>query len=187
MLINTLKLLSPLILLLLTGCSSIKVADSKFQPIFNFSAIKSYSLFDRNEEFSEWQALSDANRNSIELAIEQEMEVSGMDFIPAEQADIVITYFFVSGKRNILQRYNDKVKYCSYCLTNSASGKKKDKLNVPPGSLIIDAVKPGSKRSIWRSSYPLNIGGKDNSQQMNEKIKTAVNAMLSQLHKKLAG
>ncbi|MFD2165296.1 DUF4136 domain-containing protein [Thalassotalea euphylliae] len=166
--------------LLIVGCSSPKQADVKYQPIFDFGNLESYGLYGREDEFNDWQPLSHAIRNSIELAIEQEMEAQQFSFKPADSADVVITYYIVKQNQRTFRAYNQGVNYCSYCLTNTKSGKKEERLRIVPGSLIIDAVKPKNRRSIWRAAYPLRIKEKDNSAQINEKVKEAVSIIIKQ-------
>ena len=127
---------------LITGCSSPKQAAVKYQPIFDFGNLESYGLYGREDEFNDWQPLSHAMRNSIELAIEQAMEAQSFSFKPADSADVVITYYIVKQNQRTFKAYNQGVNYCSYCLTNVKSGTKEERLRIVPGTLIIDAIKP---------------------------------------------
>ena len=167
--------------LLLTACSSQpKVAIVKYQPIFDFSQVKSYGLYQRDDEFSDWQLVSDAMRNGIELAIERAMDNNGLTLKDSAQADVIVTYYVVRQSRRSFKTYNLGVNYCSYCLTNSKTGTRAARLDIAPGSLVIDVVKPKHRRSVWRASYPLGIREKDTSLEVNDKIQYAVAAMLKQ-------
>lgn len=170
-----------LLTILLCSCSSTKTAAIKYQPIFDFSALKSYGLYQREHKFSDWQPLSDGMRNSIELAIEKSMDSQGYLLKDSSQADVVVTYYLVKQNNHTFIQYNNGVNYCSYCLMHSEKGSRKERLMIYPGSLIIDIVKPKSRRSIWRATYPLKIKDKDNSLDINTKISSAVDSMLQQL------
>ena len=87
----------------------------------------------------------------------------------------------LESPQQALKRYNRAVNYCSYCLIHSESGEKSDGLSYENGSLIVDIVKPKSRRSIWRASQHLGIDPKDTSLEANDKIIAAVNNMLGQL------
>ena len=71
-----------------------KPIETKYQVKFNFSAVESYSVFGRNSAFTEYQNLSDVDRNSIELVIENIFDKKGLSYQAVEQAepDIKVTY-----------------------------------------------------------------------------------------------
>ncbi len=176
--------------LFLFACAS-KNPVTNFQQEYSFGDIEYYSLYPRNSEFTEVQNLGDVMRNRIEIVLEQAMDKKGLDYKDTEQADVVISYYIVGRSARELKGYNREVNYCQYCLTslygdNNSSGKKKlgNADYVLPGSLIIDLIDQKKKRSIWRSSYPLNIDVSDNSQEVKEKISNAVNVMFSTLPNK---
>ncbi len=171
------------LIFLLSACASPE-ANTSFQAKFNFAELKSYSLYERNSDFAELQNLSDSMRNGIELVIEQNFDSKGYDYQNVEQADIVVGYYLVSRSKRELAEYNQGVKYCFYCLTsqNPDQNNRKDKSNtVVLGSLIIDFIDTSNKRSIWRSSYPLDIDEDDNSRQVQDKINAAVAIMFNDL------
>ena len=70
------------LLCLLNACASNKKAGVVFHGDFDFSAVKSYSLYDRNSTFSETQSLFDTRRNAIEIAIERTMANKKFSFGP---------------------------------------------------------------------------------------------------------
>ena len=172
------KLFSILCLSLLVGCSAPKVAKVKYQEIFDFSTIQKYSLYKRDDEFNEWQLISDAIRNDIEFAIENALDQQGYKYSSLEDSDVVITYHLVSGMPAGLKKYNNGVNYCSYCLVNATTGSRADKLSIGPGHIIIDVINAKTKRSVWRSGYPLNIKAKDNSRMAQDKIHHVIALML---------
>ncbi|WP_448551026.1 DUF4136 domain-containing protein [Thalassotalea montiporae] len=167
--------------LLLTACSSQpKIAIVKYQPIFDFSQVQSYGLYQRNDEFNDWQLISDSLRNGIELAIEQAMDSQGFAFKDSSEADVILTYYVVRRSARSFKTYNRGVNYCSYCLTNSKTGTRAERLDIKAGSLVIDVIQPKHRRSIWRTNYPLGLNEKDTSIEVNAKISFAVAAMLKQ-------
>ncbi len=165
----------------LTGCSTKQVVKVKYQEIYDFSKVKKYSLYKREHEFNEWQSISDALRNDIELAIENTLDKKGYQYTEVDSSDIVITYYLVGNSQKNFQRYNNGVNYCSYCLVYEPSGSRADLLDTTVGSLVIDAVDMKTKRSVWRSSYPLKIKAKDNSQEIQDKVHELVEVMLDEL------
>lgn len=167
----------------LAGCSAQKAASVKYQHNFDFSDIQKYSLYQRDHEFNEWQSISDAIRNDIEFAIENALDKQGYVFSSVEESDVVITYHLVSQKIN-LKRYNNGVNYCAYCLVHGESGLRSQRLDNQAGHIIVDMVNSKTKRSVWRSSYPLKVKAKDNSQELQEKVHQAIMLMFNQLKRK---
>lgn len=166
-------------LFLLTACSSYN-AGVVFHDSFDFSAVKSYSLYGRNSAFTETQALLDSHRNAIEIAIERSMAKNKFSYAELEQADLIVTYYVLNGKRNDFSKYNKQVQFCQHCLRATAwNTDNKYSMSMHDG-LIVDLLDPKNQRSVWRSSYSLDYDGKDNSAEANEKIQQAVASMLAQ-------
>ncbi|WP_284243876.1 DUF4136 domain-containing protein [Thalassotalea insulae] len=167
-----------LLLPAVTSCSGRLPASAKYSRYYDFSAIKSYSTFDRNSAFSEYQNISDATRNSIELAIEQALDSLGYSYQSSEQADILISYHLINKSKE-LKKYNRGVSFCRPCLTLSDRDNRQKTWRMQPGSLILDVVSRDSHRSVWRSVYPLDIKEQDNSFEVQEKIQTVIKHMLT--------
>jgi len=173
------RLLSCLVLILnLISCSAGNVASTVFRDGFDFSRVESYSTYGRNSAFGDVQNINDSTRNTIELAIEQGFDQSGLHYKIVKNADIVIAYYLLSHNFSELNKYNQQVKYCGYCLNAGNSTRVELEKNLRPGSLILDIIDPKSQRSVWRSVYPLKFKDKDNSREMQEKITQAVDNML---------
>ena len=167
-------------ILFLNGCSVNYQAGYVYHDSFDFSAVKNYSLYDRNSAFTDTQSLLDTRRNAIEIAIEQAMAKQGFNYSELEKADLIITYHVLSGARGDYSKYNEVVHFCQHCLLASTWKTDNQYSRVSKGSLILDLVDPKKQRSVWRSIYPLDIEDKDNSATSNEKIKLAVTSMLAQ-------
>ncbi len=170
-------------ILFLTSCATQK-SLTKFQPAFDFSTVKTYSLYDRNSAFGELQNLNDTMRNSIELLIERNLDKQGYQYQTIENSDIIVSYLVVSRSSAELKLYNRGTKYCSTCLKFAKSNENHSEMSQQQtrrGNLVIDLIDPKNKRSIWRSSYALDIEVKDNSVVVQEKLLQAINAMLTEI------
>lgn len=165
---------------LLNACSVNEGAGVVYHDSFDFSAVQSYSLYDRNSAFSDTQSLLDSHRNAIEIAIEGMMAKKHFSYIEPGQADVIVTYYVLNGNRSDYSSYNKEVHFCLHCLRATAWNTSKRYSTASQGSLILDLVDPKKQRSVWRSVYPLNIKDKDNSAKSNEKIQQAVASMLAQ-------
>ena len=175
---KNIRLLSCLVLMFnLAACSS-STATTSFRDGFDFSLVESYSTYGRNSAFGDLQNMSDSTRNTIELAIEQGFDKNGFRYKTFKKADIIIAYHVLNNRIGELERYNEQVKYCRYCLRVGDTSRAKIKSQLRPGSLIIDIIDPESQRSVWRSIYPLGFNDDDNSREMQKKISRAVDIML---------
>ena len=167
-------------LFLLTACSSGRPSGVVYHQDFDFSQVKTYSLYSRNSPFTESQSLIDSRRNAIEIAIERVMGKKQFSYTEPEQADVIVTYHVLDGKYGDYSKYNEAVHFCHLCLRASTWQTEQQYSNVSLGNLVLDLVDPKRNRSVWRSVYPLDINPKDNSAQTNEKIQQAVASMLAQ-------
>jgi hypothetical protein len=207
-------ILSVSIFFIISACADTpRVANAHYFRHFNFSAVKSYAFYGRNDDSFDYQNLSDVTRNSIELAIENQLDKQGLVYKDLKQADIIVSYFWVKDpdsvslhSRNIkanamtrhyqikqqqralstrmeLKKYNQGVRYCAACLKVSSVGPKVSEINTKAGALIMDFISPKTQRSVWRSSYPVIIKEKDNSREIQQRIQRAVQQMLLQFPK----
>jgi len=174
---------SVLFLLLITACSNNNNAGVVYHERFDFSRVKSYSLYDHNSAFSDTQNLLDTRRNAIEIAIERSMATMQFSYSALEQADLIVTYHVFTGKQGDYSRYNKTVHFCIHCLRATTWRTEQQYGPVSVGSLVLDLVDPKMKRSVWRSIYPLKLEEKENSVKANDKIKHAVATMLAQYPK----
>ncbi|MFT6249394.1 MAG: hypothetical protein ACJAZQ_002610 [Cognaticolwellia sp.] len=168
-----------LLFILLSACSSNEKVGVVYHDRFDFSQVKSYSLYNRNSPFTDSQSLIDTRRNAIEIAIERTMSIKKFNYAKPEDADVIVTYYLFKGKPKEYSNYNEVVRFCVYCLRANAWQTNNQYSNLSKGNLILDLVDPKNKRSVWRSAYPLNIDVKDNSAELNEKIQQAVSSMLA--------
>lgn len=175
------KMLSiALIFILLSACSSNRNAGVVYHDRFDFSQVKNYSLYNRSSPFTDSQSLIDARRNAIEIAIERTMGAQEFNYVEPDKADVIVTYYLLNGVATEYAKYNGIVRFCVQCLRASTWQTTNQYSNIKKGSLILDLVDPKSRRSVWRSAYPLGIDVKDNSVELNEKIQQAVSLMLAQ-------
>lgn len=167
-----------LLFVFLNACSSNYNVGAVYHENFDFSQVKSYSLYNRNSLFTDSQNLIYTRRNAIEIAIERTMSIKRFNYAEPENADVIVTYYLFNGKPREYSNYNEVVRFCVHCLRANAWQTNNQYSNPGKGSLILDLVDPKYKRSIWRSTYPLDLDVKDNSAELNEKIQQAVNLML---------
>jgi len=167
-------------LLNLLGCSMNQQATSKYHSSYDFSKIESYSTFDRNSAFDEFQTMSDATRNSIEIAIEKSLDAKGYLYKNSKDADVIIGYHLINSSTD-LKKYNKGVRFCGPCLHSRFDESNSKDWKMLPGSLILDVVNQKDNRSIWRSVLPLKIKVKDNSREAQAKIQHAIDNMIKTL------
>jgi hypothetical protein len=164
----------------------VKEAGVVYHDSFDFTKVKSYSLYNRNSAFTETQNLLDTRRNAIEIAIERTMANKKFSYEELEKADVIVTYHVLNGKLGDYSKYNEVVHFCIHCLRATTWQKERQYSPANRGSLVIDLVDPKQNRSVWRSIHPLDIKEEENSAETNDKIKQTVNLMLEQYPQKLS-
>lgn len=150
---------------------------------FEFSQVKTYGFYPRDSAFSDTQSLSHNLRNSIEIAIEKNMENQDFAYAEVDAADILVTYHLASGRAQDYSRYNKAVLFCQHCLKANSWYQSDEAIKIAKGTLVLDLIDPKKNRSVWRSAQPLSIKDKDNSRKVNQKIQQAVEIMLLQYPK----
>lgn len=160
--------------LFLSGCST--NADYRFQQDYDFAKVTTYGIFPRESKFSEIQYLSDFQRNRIELSIEKVMEQRNFSYAEYEQADVVVSYFWVGRSLKELKDYNKGVKACLGC---SAAEQQRLNKDIKSSMLIIDIIDNAKKRSVYRSFVKIKLKEDNSSDENNDLIIEAVAEMLA--------
>lgn len=151
---------------------------------FDFSLVKKYSFYSSGSPFFDSQNLNHSQRNRIEIAIEKNLNKQGFVYSNIDNTDIIVTYHLVKNNPDEYQAYNKAILFCPHCLKANTWQQDNNQWHAYPGGLIVDLIDPKKHRSVWRSIYPLKYNAKDNSNELNEKIITAVDNMLQQYPKK---
>lgn len=159
----------------INGCST--TPETSFNDEFDFSSVKTYSLFPRESKFTELQEMSDFQRNRIELAVEQQMEQQHFSYSQFEQADVIISYFLVGNSLRELQKYNKGVKACLGCSKNEQAALNKE---IKTSMLVLDVLDSEKKRSIFRGYTKLDLDVEDTSEENQQETIEAVQLILSQ-------
>ena len=165
---------------LVLSCSMSPTASAIYQATFDFSNVERYGLYDRNADFNDNHHMTDALRNTIELAIEQAADKQGFVYSGIEDADLLITYYVIDKNQASLSAYNQQVLYCDYCLRAKNWASDHKNWSLKPDNIILDLVDPKSKRSVWRSVHPLHSNVQDSNRKTQGKIQTIISAMLAQ-------
>lgn len=184
---------------LLSACASDQ-AIIRHQANVDFAKINSYSIFKRASKFTEQQNINDTLRNSIELAIEKELDKQGFVYREPEQADVMVAYVLTGIE--VIKPFNTTGKFsaCPACPSNGRDKDGQQKRSRPNsndnqqgnknrqlakadeerniGTLVLDILDAKTFRTLWESEYPLNVKGKDNSREVQEKIKQAVHEIM---------
>ncbi|WOH37139.1 DUF4136 domain-containing protein [Thalassotalea fonticola] len=158
----------------LNGCSS--SPETSFNEEFDFSSVKTYSLFPRESKFTELQDMSDFHRNRIELAVEKQMEKQDFSYSQFEQADVIISYFLVGKSLRELQKYNKGVKACLGCSDKEQAALNKE---IKTSMLVLDILDSEKKRSVFRGFTKLDLDVEDTSEENQQETIEAVQMILS--------
>jgi len=185
--------------LLLTACSNHLAVQTSYSQYFNFLQNKQYAMYERGSTLYQQQNIADNLRNVIELSLENTFDQLGLHNVHLAQANIIFSYHVIDGDVSALARYNRFVHFCVRCssaltqhkqsATNAEqadhqsdgadsrrgrAARRSGMRNYLPQGLIIDAIDPKTRASVWRMQQPLAIKVKDNSLIIQQKIKQSI-------------
>lgn len=162
----------------LLGCAQSSSPAVKYYPRYDFTQIKSYSFYPLNSSFTDIQNLNAGLRNVLEISLEHRLNSFGLVYKPLAEADIVVSYYFMTPSKKRFDNYNKEVKYCGHCLPFYTGHAKKKSWGKTPGNLVLDLIDNTRGRTIWRSIYPTNLQSDDHSQKTQERLSQAISTML---------
>ena len=172
------RLLSLLILIvgLLSACSTGPNVASDYDPAFDFSAIKSFHLVDKQ------RSSSDLINNRVIKAINSSLASRSIEGRESQKADILVDFLVVTKDKMRINQYNTGYGYnCFRCRApyfNYGTGVDVQKFT--EGSLIIDLVDPRKNTTVWRgiASAPVkNRMPQERTELINQYTEAIISAM----------
>jgi hypothetical protein len=178
----------------ITSCAS-NNAKVQYTAKYDFYSIQSYYIYPRDSNFAEQQNIDDALRNMIELTIENTLEKHSFSYESNLKPDVIVTYYLTGRDYGAGFEKQKVTEYCWQCPLIQSKNKRQTKIENKKsasqhaqsiktlnfddkdkhiGSLIISMINPNTGLSIWKSSYKLNVKEQDNSEVVQDKIRTAV-------------
>ncbi|TLU66226.1 DUF4136 domain-containing protein [Thalassotalea litorea] len=184
------RLLVVSLVVLLSACASSYKPEIDYNPEYNFSQIKSFTVLDAmqatkedNQAFN--MHLSDLDNDRIIRAININLENKGLAAQSTEQADIQVRYQVVTKDKTRIRSYNTSFYSCWSCgpyyggYNYGAPVNQVDVQDYVEGTLIIDMIDPKLKKSIWRSQVSEAVKDNIPVEEKQARIQELVDAMLA--------
>ncbi len=163
-----------LLLLSIVSCSNTNKAETKLLVPFDFDSVKTYGFHPLNSQYSQQQNMSHAMRNSIELAIERNLDKQGFSYAESNP-DIYVGYRLYGVNGTIFNGRKDEI--CRDCKPTKPSkkiGKNSRSSQSTIGAIMLDVQSGKTQLSVWRSTYPLSLKGDESSVEFNEELDMGV-------------
>lgn len=163
--------MAALLVALLGACSSFEVATD-WDPAVDFSTISTYAWLERpdTEEPDPETLLT----QRIVRAIDSALAEKGMSQVPADDADVLVTYHVeIREKLSVNTRTHGYSPHNYRGATASTTVQQYDQ-----GTLLIDLIDPGGMQLLWRGSAQSRIRYSSTPEEREERIRAAVAAIL---------
>lgn len=142
---KTLRLLTLILGIALTGCSSVRVA-SDYDKATNFTAYKTYGFYKTGIDKAE---ISDLDKKRILRAIETEMNAKG--FTKSESPDLLVNIFTKSRTEVDVNQFNNYWGYgWGWGWNPWMMGPRTSVSTSTQGTLFIDMIDARKKELIWQ-------------------------------------
>lgn len=171
---KTLKLIIPLILLIITSCSSVRVSTD-YDTKANFNSYKTFAFYKPGIDKAE---ISDLDKKRIMRAIETELLAKGMQ--KSQTPDVLVSLFTKSRERvnvnnNIGFNAGFGFGWNPWIWGNTAN------FNInqyTEGTLFIDIIDANKKELLWQGIGSGALANR-NPEKKEERVKEFVNEILS--------
>lgn len=176
--------ISIIVLLFISGCTLVNVESVNKDEANVLGSAKTYSWFEQDLLTHENQVKNSAARNYITQAIEKELAEKGYAKVPADRADILITWFGKVDKevdrQSVSHFYNT---YGYGAISDQFLGEVEgDRISkaYKKGTLVIDVADPEIKKVVWRGSatdtFTADMAENEVAAYLNRSVKKAMSA-----------
>lgn len=166
-------LLPFLLLLILTGCSSKKVAVD-YDPLFKISPLSTFAVFNKNEN-----ELYLLDNERIEEAIKSEMETKGYISATKENADFYIT-FHSTIREDVPSNIGVGLGMGTFSSGLGLSLGTFRGFSSDEGNLIINMLDPSTQKIFWHAALKSKIDEFESPQERIEYFNKTVAAILEE-------
>jgi len=162
----------------LLGCASYPV-QTDYDPDIGFESLRTYSWLDaRQEKTGDPRIDNDLLDRRVRRAVEAELDAKGYRKVEAAQADFALNYHLSVERQIDVQTYVDSPSY-GYGWRGGYSNAYTTVQEYDVGSLVIDIIRPGEERLIWRGATQARTHEKGTPEERDERAQAAVSAILA--------
>ncbi|MBW8191094.1 DUF4136 domain-containing protein [Neiella marina] len=170
--------------LTLTACASTPKVESDYADSFNFAHLKSYHLVPINNNTYAGQPGASLTEQRIEESIKNYLNRRGMTEVPAEEAEVWVSYHVASQDKTQIRSYNTRYNYHARyhrSAWGAGWGNNVDVRQFTEGQLLIDLVDPASNHVVWRGIGTKRLKKSTTTEEREETINQYVDAMFAEV------
>lgn len=161
---------------MLGACSTTYNPETDFSQQYDFEQADTYAVV--GDQNLKNPLISDIERERINTAIGNSLEMQGIEQAEIKEADVVVTYFVVTKDKT--QVYGSTSGYYGRYGYGGAAVNDIHVRNYVEGTLVVDVVDTESNKSIWRSTLSKPMKKYDNAQEREQAIQQAIGAMFQE-------
>lgn len=170
------KLLALSLALFISACSTGITTNTDYRPEFNFSTIKTYKYL----EFEDKNSIQNIYTDRTETALNNTLKLKGLS-LSADKPDIIIAYHIVTEKKEKQRITTSGSLYFGkrYMGSSISMGTTHiDNIEYNVGNMVVDFIKPGSRKIIWHGEATAKIDMARTPEERSSMIQEAVNILL---------
>lgn len=166
-------------LFFLASCSSVSV-QKDFDPSFDFSALRTFAWQTAAQpQTGDPKVDNDLRDGRIRNAVVEVMRDKGLKEVDAAEADLLLAYYVSFERRLDSSSVSVGFGRGSYGRYGGA-GLSSGVTEYEQGRLTIDIINPDDDKTIWRGEGTRVVSGKAKPQEMEKKIREAVQKILKE-------
>ncbi len=169
-------LISVSLIALVSACSTAPTAKIDKSENYDFAQAKTYHIV--GDQHLKNPMVSDIDRERMNNALTNELDVQGRIATDETSADILISYFIVTKDKVKVNSTYTGGYYPNYRYGYSAGVSHISTRNYVEGTIVIDVIDNQSQNAIWRSTLTKTIKSYESSEQRDTEISTVINTML---------
>lgn len=164
-----------------TACSIAPRVDTDYNPDYDLRQARNIAIVD-SDAVSNSPAIAsdDLLQNRIRRSLATALEARGYHIVPAEQAELLVSFLVTTENRTRIRDYNLGWSYarCWRCGPMLGVGADINVEQYTEGTLFIDFIDPASRQLQWRGSVTKRLLKHRSTQQRDRLIDESVTAIL---------
>ena len=173
---KTYNILAGLVIFALVSACSLMEVQHRYEPNVAFSTYKNYSWIQIQPEEDTQPEIDPEMDSRIRSQINKELAGKGFSEIPAEQADFLVNYRFLTQERSALVQDDVYIRQRNYVYADSLEAERYD---YRVGSLILDVIDSKSREVVWQGNIYGFLDVHSDPKKQQERLEKAVRMLLS--------
>ncbi|MBD1389944.1 DUF4136 domain-containing protein [Neiella sp. HB171785] len=174
--------------LVLSGCASSPKVEADYANGYNFAHLSTFSMVPINNDTYAGQPGESLTEQRINESLRTHLSNRGMTEVPADQADILVSYYVTSEDKTRVTSYNTGFNHHRGLYRGHhrhawgyGVGSDIQVRQFTEGQLLIDFVSPENNMVVWRGIGAKKLKSSPTQQERMDTIDQYVDAMLAEV------